>query len=132
MVLGFILLAVFAHGIDHILFLMPAIGVSGWGHPATSWLLTGRLGETVTRALAVVIWLMVIAAYLAGIYGFLSHSAWWSQVLLGASILSLSGLILYWANFQSVKAAILFDLVIILSLQVFHWPSAEMFSRAIS
>ena len=126
------LLAVFAHGIGHILFLMPALGVAGWGHSASSWLLTGRLGETVTRALAVVIWVLVIAAYMAGIYGFLIHSAWWSQALIGASVLSLIGLILFWANFQPVKAAIVFDLAIILSLQVFHWPPAEMASRAIS
>jgi len=35
-------LIIAAHGIGHILFLVPLLGIADWGQSARSWLLTGQ------------------------------------------------------------------------------------------
>jgi hypothetical protein len=47
-----IALTVFAHGVGHVLFLVPALGLASWaGQTGESWLLTGTFGPAVTRAI---------------------------------------------------------------------------------
>ena len=83
-----LVLAVFAHGVGHVLFLAPALGVAGWGRTTRSWLLDGPFGDGPVRAVAALIWLAVILGYLAGLYGFFAQTSWWQGVLLSASELS--------------------------------------------
>ncbi len=118
-----LLLTVFAHGIGHILFLIPALGLASWGQSAESWLLTNLLGDKLTRGFGVVIWSAVILAYLIGIYGFFAPTPWWPQMLIGASGVSAIGLLMFWASSSPVISAMVFDIVIILALQVFKWPT---------
>jgi hypothetical protein len=117
-----LLLAVFAHGIGHILFLMPFFGISIQGQSARSWLLTNLMGDGLTRGFGAVIWVAVILAYLFGLYGFFTQTSWWPQMLVGASGVSAIGLLLFWANSSPIVSAFVFDLVVILALQVFKWP----------
>lgn len=118
-----LLVAVFAHGIGHILFLIPALGFASWGQTAQSWLLTNLLGDKLTRGFGIMIWAAVILAYLIGLYGFFTQTPWWPQLMIGASGVSALGLFLFWASASSVSSAMVFDMVIILALQVFKWPT---------
>lgn len=118
-----LLVAVFAHGVGHILFLMPTLGLAGWGQSTHSWLFTNLLGDKFTRGIGVVIWVAVILAYLIGLYGFFTQTNWWPQWLVGASGISALGLIVFWASSSPVLSAMVFDIVIILALQVFKWPA---------
>lgn len=118
-----LLVAVFAHGIGHVLFLMPTLGLASWGQSTQSWLLTSLLGDKLTRGFGTLIWVAVILAYLIGVYGFFTQTTWWPQLLVGASGVSAIGLFLFWASSSPVISALVFDLVIILALQVFKWPA---------
>ena len=118
-----LLVSVFAHGIGHILFLVPMLGVANWGQSAQSWLLTNLMGDKLTRGFGAIIWLAVIIAYLIGLYGFINQTPWWPQLMIGASGVSAIGLLLFWGSSSPVISAMIFDIVIILALQVFKWPA---------
>ncbi len=120
-----LLVAVFAHGIGHILFLMPTLGFASWGQTTQSWLLSNLMGDKLSRGFGIVIWVAVILAYMSGLYGFFAQTAWWPQLLIGASGVSAIGLLLFWASSSPVISAMAFDIVIILALQVFKWPVAS-------
>lgn len=117
-----LLIAVFAHGVGHVLFLVPALGVAGWGQVTRSWLLTGPLSEGAARGLAMLIWLAVILGYLAGLYGYFTQAAWWPQALVNASALSALGLVVFWDGSPPLLSALTFDILVIVALQFFKWP----------
>ena len=49
-------LVVFAHGVGHLLFLAPAVGLGNWAEQTgESWALTGAIGEAATRVIATVL-----------------------------------------------------------------------------
>jgi len=118
-----LLLAVFAHGVGHVLFLVPAVGVAGWGQSTRSWLLTGPLGDGAARALAALLWLVVILGYLVGLYGYFTHAVWWQGALIAASGVSAVGLLLFWAGTPPVLSALTVDILLIVALQFFRWPA---------
>ena len=117
-------IVVLAHGVGHVLFLMPALGAAQWGQSTRSWLLTGTLGESLTRGLGAILWLAVTLAYIAGVIGMFMHAAWWQPTLVAASVVSAAGLILFWSNPPSSPAlsALIFDLCVIVAVQFFRWP----------
>jgi hypothetical protein len=117
-----LLLAVLAHAIGHILFLVPALGVAGWGQSTRSWLLTDALGDGPARVFAAVIWLAVILGFLGGLYGYLVQAAWWPGLLISASGVSALGLLLFWASTPPVFSALAFDVLLIAALQFFKLP----------
>ena len=69
----------------------PEMGWSG-----KSWLLTGLLGDSTTRLLASILFVVAAVAFvLSGVTIFL-RSDWWWSMLLGASIVSAVTLFLFW------------------------------------
>jgi hypothetical protein len=120
----FIGIVILFHGAGHVLFLVPALGGVSWGQSTRSWLLTSLLGDGAAHALGAVIWLAVIAGYLAGLVGYFARWDWWPPLLVGASMLSALGLLVYWSGTSPVISALLFDLVVVIALQVFKWPPA--------
>ena len=127
-----LVLAVFAHAVGHIFFLAPALGIAGWGQSGRSWMLTDVIGSPLTHTLGAGIWSLVILAYLAGIYSYLTSGDGWTQLLTGASLLSAIGLILFWDKSAPVRSAMAFNLIVILALQVFYGPVSETITRMYS
>lgn len=117
-------LAVFAHGVGHILFLFQALGVAGWGQRAASWLLNGPLGDGPARVIGPLIWLAVILGYLAGLYGYFAQTTWWPGLVASVSALSAVGLLIFWVSTPPVLSALVFDLLLIALLQFVKWPAA--------
>jgi hypothetical protein len=61
---------VFAHGVGHLLFLAPVVGLGNWAdQTGESWILTGAIGEPATRAIATALWSAVIVLFVAGVAG---------------------------------------------------------------
>lgn len=126
--LGFALV-VFAHGVGHLLFLAPAIGLGSWAdQTGESWILTGAIGEPATRVIATVLWLAVIVLFVAGVAGFLGGTEWWRTVTIAAAGLSIVGIVVFWGGIASSSAifALIADVVILGALLVAHWPSTEL------
>ncbi len=121
-------LVILAHGIGHVLFLAPCLGFAQWGQSAQSWLLTGLLGDTVTRLLGSLLWLVVIVGFAAAGVGLLGQYAWWRTLAVASAGVSLLALILFFSgsNAQPVLSAAVMDVAILVALVWIHWPSADL------
>jgi hypothetical protein len=117
-----------AHGIGHVLFLIPCLGIAQWGQSTHSWLLTRALGDTFTRAVGGMLWVAVIVGFAAASVGILGQHVWWRRPAIVASVVSLMGLILFakGGNAQPLFCAGLMDLAVLVALLWVHWPSAGL------
>lgn len=117
----FLACVVAAHGLGHVLFLVPLLGAANWGQTARSWL----LGEGwLARGVGSFIWLAVIVGFTAVAIGIFRLSDWWRIVAIGAAAVSTVGLLLFWANpvNSPVVSALVFNLLVLAALLFFHWP----------
>ena len=122
-------LVVFAHGVGHLLFLAPVIGLGNWAEQTgESWAFTGAIGDAATRVIATVLWSAVIVLFVAGVGGFLGATEWWRPVTIAAAGLSILGIVMFWGGIASSSAifALIADVVILAALLVARWPSAEL------
>ncbi len=119
-----LLLVIGAHGIGHILFLMPLLGIVDWGQTPRSWLITG---EAAARIIGSLLWVVVILGFVAAVAGLLGQYPWWRTAAVVAAAISIVGLILFWDNpvTSPVVAALVFNLLVIGALLIVHWPSIE-------
>jgi hypothetical protein len=122
-------LVVFAHGVGHVLFLAPVVGLGNWAdQTGESWILTGAIGEPATRAIATALWSAVIVLFVAGVAGFLGGTEWWRTVTIAAAALSAVGIVAFWGGIATSSAvfALVADVVILGALLVAHWPTTEL------
>ncbi len=119
-----LVLLIAAHGIGHILFLVPLLGIADWGQSTQSWLLKDA---TLLRLLGSLLWIAAIIGFCAGAYGLFSQQSWWRTFAVVAAVVSVLGLLLFWANPVSspMISALLFDLAVIGLLLIMHLPSVE-------
>lgn len=102
--------------------------MADWGQSAHSWLLTGTLGDTLARLIGAAIWLAGLVGFGAVAVGIFTQTDWWRSLAVISSIISIAGLILFWANpvASPVVSALVFDAVVLTALLVFHWPPATV------
>lgn len=121
-------IAVLAHGIGHVLFLVPAAGIANWadqtGH---SWLLTSAVGDGPARAVAAIVWGAATVLFVAGVAGFWMSLDWWRPVTIAAAIVSIAGIVVFWDGIATSNAflALAFDVVILIALLWLHWPATQ-------
>lgn len=113
--------AVAAHGIGHILFLMPLVSSTTWGQSAQSWLL-GDGG--LAKGLGALIWLVALVGFVAAAFGIFRETDWWQMAAIMSAVVSTVGLILFWTRPTTSPAvsALVFNLLILISLLVVRWP----------
>ena len=123
-----IALVILVHGIGHVLFLAPCLGMTQWGQTAHSWLLTRTLGDVPTRIIGSLLWLAVIAGFLAAGVGLLAGQAWWRPLAASAAGGSLLALALFATGIgaQPLLSAAVMDAVILVALLWLQWPSADL------
>jgi hypothetical protein len=121
-------LVVMAHGVGHVLLLAPCLGVAQWGQSAHSWLLTGALGDTVTRLIGGLLWLAVVAGFAAAGVGLLGQRTWWRGLVVVSAGVSLFALALFASGIdtQPLFSAGLMDVALLVALLWLHWPSIEL------
>ena len=116
-------LVVGAHGLGHVLFLVSLLGVADWGQSAHSWL----LGDGwLAKGLGSVIWIVVMVVLTAVAIGLFQSTNWWRMMAVGAAAVSSLGLLLFWAvpATSPATSALVFNLLVLGSLLVWHWPPA--------
>jgi hypothetical protein len=121
-------LVILVHGIGHVLFLAPCLGITQWGQSAHSWLLTRTLGDGATRVIGSLLWLAVIVGFLTAGIGLLGQDAWWRTLAVASAGVSLLALVLFvsGSSTQPVLSAALMDIAILVALVWMHWPSADL------
>jgi len=121
-------LVVGAHGIGHVLFLLPLVGIADWGQSTRSWLLSGTGGNLVARMIGSIVWVAATLGFIVVAAGILGQLDWWRNLAIAFSAISILGLVLFWKNPASSSAfsALLFDVAVLVALLVFRWPSANL------
>jgi len=116
-----------AHGVGHVFFLVPTVGLAHWaGLTGRSWLLSGHIPDLAVKIAGAVLWLLVIAGFVAAGVGVWSQQEWWRSVAIASSAVSLLGLALFAQGGQQFLSAAVMDVIILVALLVFHWPSAAL------
>ena len=95
-----IAIVLIAHGLGHGLGMLAAAGVKlSPTHSPDSWLFTRLLGDTGARIIGFVIWLLALVGFVGaglGLLGWLVPVASVPSLALGASVISLASLALFW------------------------------------
>jgi hypothetical protein len=113
-----------AHGIGHMLGWMPAWGLARIeGVSGDSWLLTGVAGETATKLLAGVEFLVPTVGFLAAAAGLLTGQPWWRQVAVASAAVSLAGTALFPQAFPtgSTVGSVAVNIAILGGILVVGW-----------
>jgi hypothetical protein len=113
-----------AHGIGHILFLVPLLGIADWGQASRSWLLTN---EGLARFAGSLLWIVAIAGFGAAVYGLWNQLGWWRNAAIIAAVVSTIGLLIFWLNPVSapVVSALVFNLLVLGALLILRYPGIE-------
>lgn len=125
-----IAVAIAFHGIGHMQGVVVGLGLAKterW--TGRSWLLTGLLGENVTRILGITLWLVCFMAFILVALALLGWGVphdWWRPLAVPFAIVSLVTLFLYWnslAMFFNKAGALGMNLAILIGLLLMNWPS---------
>ena len=109
-------IALFAHGVGHLLFLANSWGYWKGGEGARSWLFSGTLGAgQAVEGIFGLLWLIPLIGFVVLSWGYFTHQVWWPQLALASAALSLSMIILWWGGLVTGSAffALVFDLAVI-------------------
>jgi len=117
-----------AHGIGHVLFLVPLLGIADWGQSTRSWLLTDRVGDRVTRIVGSLLWLAATLGFVAVAVGIFGQQEWWRGLAVGSAAVSIVGLVLFWSDSAASSAfsALAFDVAVLVALLVLNWPPSSL------
>jgi hypothetical protein len=120
----------FIHAIGHIQGVLVALGLITteiW-HPR-SWLFDKLVGEKVSRAISLVVWLTCVVGFLATAFAFIGIGipyALWRPMAILFSILSILGLVFYWNSFAAIfnkVGALAVNGAILVGLLLLNWPT---------
>lgn len=94
------------HGIGHAMALFPALNIASsenWHY--RSWLVTGLLGEPLSRALVVLLFGTAMIGFIAaglGVLGWLVPNSAWQSLAIISAIVSMVALALFWNAFVTL------------------------------
>jgi hypothetical protein len=100
----------------------------GW--TARSWLFTGLIGDSATRWLATIVFVLVTAAFVVSGVGVFTRGDWWRSIMVGAAVISAAMLLFFWdgsAQLIVEKGLIgfLIDVAVVVSVLVLGWPGTR-------
>lgn len=121
-------IAVFAHGVGHVLFALLFAGAMKLDASGHSWLLTGVLGDGATRAVATLAAVIVTLAFAIAAGGIATQATWWRGLAIGAAIGSIVLVAAMWDGLPTSPAiaALVFDGVLVAALVLVRWPSPDL------
>ena len=109
-------IALFAHGVGHVLFLANSWGYWRGNEEGRSWLFSGVLGAgQAVEGIFGLLWLVPLVGFVAVTWGYFIHHGWWPQLMLASAAISLVMIVLWWGSLVIGSAffALVFDLVVI-------------------
>ena len=120
--------AIGAHGIGHVLFLVPLLGIADWGQSTRSWLLSNLGGDVVTRIVGSLLWLAATVGFVTVAVGMFGQQEWWRGLAIGSAAVSILGLVLFWGApvSSSTFLPLLFDIAVLVALLLLRWPPSSL------
>ena len=111
-----IAIALFAHGVGHVLFLANSWGYWRENEEGRSWLFSRVLGAgQAVEGIFGLLWLVPLVGFVAVTWGYFTHQEWWPQLMLASAAISLVMIVLWWGSLVTGSAffALVFDIVLI-------------------
>lgn len=85
-----------AHGVGHLLGVLPAAGIARFdGVSTSSWALTGALGDGAARLVAVGLFAVPAAGFVVAAAGLLLGEPWWRPIAAASAVVSIVATALY-------------------------------------
>ena len=85
------------HGLGHAMFAMAAWTPIDVGFTTSPWMLPGAvMRDSLMGGIAAVVWLLALVGFLIAAVGLVTNAAWWPGYAVGAAVLSLAVLLLWW------------------------------------
>jgi hypothetical protein len=130
--LGIIIaLVLFIHGIGHVMALIPILGLGAtetWN--AQSWLLTGLIGDTISRGIGFILFGAALVGFVGaalGLMDWLFPHDWWRTLAIVSAVISLIAIALFWNAFVTLFpnkiGALAVDVAVLIGLLVVNWPT---------
>lgn len=114
------------HGVGHVFFLVPTLGLAQWGMTGRSWLLSGHIPDLVVKLFGGILWSVAIISFVAAGAGVWNQQEWWRGLAVASAAVSLVGLLLFAEPIQPIYSAAVMDIILVVALLLFHWPSASL------
>lgn len=97
----------------------------GW--TGESWLLTGIIGDSATRHLASIVYVLATVMFVASGVGLFARAQWWRSLMLASAVFSALVILTFWdgrAGLLVEKGLVgfLIDMAIIFLLLALKWP----------
>jgi len=123
-----IAIALAGHGLGHVFFLIPALGIAKWGQEVHSWLLSPIAGGALTRPMGSLLWILVTAGFITAGVGVFTTHPWWRDVAITSAIVSLLAIGIFASGLplNPTINPVLFDIAVLAALLWAHWPPAEL------
>jgi hypothetical protein len=117
-----------AHGIGHLYFLIPALGLASWEQKMQSWLWSSIAGGSLVRPAAILVWSLSTGIWIASGIGVLIGQGWWRNAAIGRSVVSLLGIATFATGLplNPTINPVIFDLVTLVALLWLKWPSVAL------
>lgn len=119
-------LVIALHGVGHVFFLVPTLGLAQWGLAGRSWLLSGHVPDMMVKIIGSALWLLALVGFVAAGAGVWGQQEWWRGLAVASAVVSLLGLALFAEPLQPIYSAGLMDIVILVALLLARWPSADL------
>ena len=121
-------LAIGAHGIGHLLFLVPLLGIADWEQPSRSWLLSNLGGDTATWIVGSLLWLAATVGFIAVAVGMFGQQEWWRRLAVSSAVVSILAMALFWSApvSSSTLSPLLFDVAVLVALLLLRWPPPSL------
>ncbi len=120
-----IALVLILHGIGHGLGMLAVANVKiSKTHSPHSWLLDKFLGNAASRVIGFIIWLLALVGFVGaglGMLGWLVPPDVWPSLAIGASLISLLGLFLFWDAFPFLFPNKIGVIVVDVAVLVWLW-----------
>jgi hypothetical protein len=111
--------------------ILPALqvgNVKGWN--SHSWLLTPLIGETASRILSIILFVVALVGFVASalaLLGWLVPHEWWRALAVVSAVISIVTIVLFWnafvALFPNKVGALGVDIAVLVCLLVVNWPT---------
>jgi hypothetical protein len=107
------------HGLGHAMFAMAIWTPIDVGFTGSPWLLPGDvMPDSLMGWISAVVWLLALVGFLLAAFGIVTQATWWPNVAVGAAVLSLAVLLLWWNTItpESRVWAAFVDVAVLLAL----------------
>ena len=120
----FVGLGITVHGVGHIYFLVPALGVASWGQTIRSWLLDSIAEGILVRPVAILVWSLATGILVASGLGVWLGQGWWRNTATVGAILSLLGVAVFVTGLpiNPTINPVVVNVTILVALLLLNWP----------